>query len=239
MVSTIPAIKALVAAASTLDEPIHLVDSVPQPRFAVETFDIFLRPEHIQANILCNPPFTNCYPIDPDIGVPSPNHLTQSFTAPDNSVISKYAFNGIQRDGNVGVIFEADRAMGTISANVAASENAIVKGDLKVYYDPLVIQMAYPVNITEDRNAARLVATTEQIDKVFSAEAGYRFVDAEFQPQYVQNATFPKLIISPAATSVQLTTSITSDPADDPPGGWLHGVILTKQERISEPNAPR
>jgi hypothetical protein len=232
MVSTIPAINDLVAGASAQDATVRFADSVAQPTFAVETFRISLEPKRALVGQLC-PPGRGCLPVLED-GAPLANQLTRSIAAPANSVIDNYSFKGVQRGGSLALNFKGGRELAELRASVAASESALISGELKVFYAPLLIQMAYPVDITKADHHSLFGPHTRRFEKRLLPEGGYRFVKAEFRSQSVNNATAPQPRISESGSELVVTTAITSGPIYDRFRGWVHGVVLTTQERIPE-----
>jgi hypothetical protein len=223
MVASVPAIRELVAGAAATDSPIRLASLPAQPSFAIEAFDISLVPDRKPVAQIC-PPLRACLPVDPD-GAPVATMLTRKITAPSNSVIDKFDFAGVERGGSLDLAVKSGRGTGELRAMVSASENAFLGGKVKVYFAPLLIQMAYPVDLEAP------AAEVRTFEKVVASEIGYRFVKAEYRAQGGNTPEKPEIKILDGRTSLRLTLPV----AGVENGGSrasLHGLVVTTQERI-------
>jgi S1-C subfamily serine protease len=231
MISTIPAINEIVAAASSQAEPVMLASAVAQPGFAVATVHIYLTPERMQVAQLC-PALRACLPVDPD-GAPVPSSFSKLIGAPMNSFIAGYQFEGTQRGGNVSLSLSENGKKGDLRAIVSGSDSAVVSGAVKVFFAPSLIQMAYPVDLKSAEAGAG------NFKSEVSAEPGYRMVKAEFRPQSPNKLVKPRVQISNSRTSVEFSASVPPGPGAEGSLAAVHGMILTTQERIPGTTQPQ
>lgn len=223
MVASVPAIKDLVAGAAVTDSPIRLASLPAQPSFAVESFNIALVPDRKPVAQVC-PPLHACLPVDPD-GAPVATLFTRNITAPANSFIDRFAFDGVERGGSLDLAVKSGRNTGEFRAMVSASENAFLGGNVKVYFAPALIQMAYPIDLEAP------AAGTSTFEKVVASEIGYRFVKAEYRAQGGTTTGKPAVQVLDGRTNLRVTMPI-AGPVAGGARASLHGLVLTTQERI-------
>ena len=222
MVATVPAINELLAGMPPRSRFL-VADQVAQPAYAVNAIDISLVPKTVEVTQVC-PPGRACLPIDPE-GAIVPKALTRSITAPSNSVISRYLFEGRANAGNVSLKVAPDEKAAELRADVAARSDAIVRGVMKVYYDPLQIQIAHAVKLSsDDPNPQRLVKRLE-------AEKDYRFIRAEFRAQQQSRVDDTAVSISEDGRTAALTATVAAS-TEGP--GVVRGFVVTTQERIRD-----
>jgi len=219
MVSTVPAINELLAGMPS-ESSILVANNVAQPWYAVSATNISLVPDSVQITQVC-PPLRPCLPVDPD-GAVIPKALTKSIAAPTNSIIAGYRFVGRAHEGVVSLDVAPGDTTAQLRASVAAKSDAKLDGVMKVFFDPLLIQMAYPVKLTSnDPKAQRLVERLE-------AEKDYRFIKAEFRAQNQSRVDDTEVRISEDGRTVVFAASVA---AASEGAGVVRGYVVTTQER--------
>jgi hypothetical protein len=222
MVATVPAINELLAGIPA-KRRFLVANNVAQPSYAVNSIDISLEPGVEQVTQIC-PPLRPCLPVDPE-GSIIPKVLTRFIAAPPNSVISRYSFNGRINKGSVTMDIAPDDKAAQLNARVSAKSDAILKGVVKVFYDSLLIQMAYPIKLaTKDADAPGVVKRLE-------AEPDYRFTKAEFRSQQQSRADDAQVRIAEDGRTLLFTAKVGTD-GEGP--GVVRGFIVTTQERTRD-----
>lgn len=88
------------------------------------------------------------------------------------------------------------------------------------------------ISKTKDDHPSTLSDHSRDYREVFSADPGFKIVDASFKQTSSARANDIRYNISPNGKNVEFSYKLTSGPAVDQYRGWLRGDLVVKQEQI-------
>jgi hypothetical protein len=101
----------------------------------------------------------------------------------------------------------------------------------------VVESKVFQISQTKDDHPSALSDHSRTYTETFSADPGFRVVDATFRSSSAARAGDIKQNISPDGSKITFSYRLTSGPAVDRYRGWLRGDLVMKQEQLTPANS--
>lgn len=91
------------------------------------------------------------------------------------------------------------------------------------------VDVAYRFGETQE-SLNGLQAASRSYSRTFVAREGFKIVDFRYVPRSANNASEPRIVVSPDGKRLEVDFALTSGPVFDQWRGWIDAEVLTKQE---------